>query len=169
MATDQEKTRRGPSLPVRFAVVTVSDTRTKENDRTGGWLNETIQRRGHEIAQYSIVGEDQTSIKTAIQTLIHGNKVDVVITVGGTGITDRDCVPEAIIPLLDKPLYGFGELFRAISYREVGSAAMFSRAFGGRISRSLVFCLPAARRAAELALERLILPELDHLIAMVKG
>lgn len=169
MGSERDEDRRGPRLPVRFAVVTVSDTRTREDDRTGGWLNDTIQKRGHSVAQYSIVGEDQTSIRTAIQTLVHGNKVDVVMTVGGTGITDRDCVPEAIIPLLDKPLYGFGELFRSISYREVGPAAMFSRAFGGRVGRSLVFCLPAARRAAELALDRLILPELDHLIAMVRG
>ncbi len=161
--------KKGPRIPVRFAVVTVSDTKTKEDDYAGSWLADHLPRRGHELAQYSIVGETQSSVRTAIQTLVHGNKIDVVVSVGGTGITDRDCVPEAVIPLLDKPLYGFGELFRAISSREVGAAAMFSRAFGGRVGRSLVFCLPGAKRAIELALDELILPELDHLMAMVKG
>lgn len=167
--TDYDADRKGPKLPVRFAIVTVSDTKTKEEDRTGSWLVEAIPKRGHEVAQYSIVGENESAIRTAIQTLVHGNKVDVLITIGGTGITDRDCVPEAVIPLLEKPLYGFGELFRMLSYREVGAAAMFSRALGGRLGRALVFCLPAARRAGELALEKLILPELDHLLAMTKG
>jgi molybdenum cofactor biosynthesis protein B len=161
--------RKGPKLPVRFAVITISDTRTKEEDATGAWLCEQLPRRGFEVVQYSIVGEQVSSIRTAVQTIIHGNKVDILITIGGTGITDRDCVPEALETLVEKRLDGFGELFRAISFKEVGPAAMFSRAFAGRIGRSIVFCIPAARRAAELALDRLIVPEMDHLMAMIKG
>jgi len=159
----------GPEPNPRFAVVTVSDTKTRETDKTGTWLHRQLEKRGHEVVQYSIVSEHTTAVRTAVQTLVHGNKIDVLITLGGTGITDRDCVPEAIEPLLEKRLDGFGELFRYVSYREVGPAAMFSRALGGRIGRSLVFCLPGASRAVQLALDRLIIPELEHLLAMVRG
>ena len=162
-------THAGPEPSPRFAVVTVSDTKTREDDKTGRWLNDELERRGHDVVQYSIVSEHKTAVRTAVQTLVHGNRIDVLITLGGTGITDRDCVPEAIEPLLEKRLDGFGELFRYVSYREVGPAAMFSRALGGRMGRSLVFCLPGASRAVQLALDRLIIPELDHLLAMVRG
>lgn len=168
MSIESRSRDKGPKLPVRFAVITVSDKRTKDDDRTGVWLRDILPVRGHEVVQYSIVSENPTSIRTAIQTLVHGNKVDIVITIGGTGITDRDCVPESVGPLLEKHLVGFGELFRYLSYREVGPAAMFSRAFSGRMGRAVIFCLPGARRAVELALDRLILPEIDHLLAMVK-
>ncbi len=169
MARAKPSIEKGPKLPTRFAVVTISDTRTKEDDTTGGWLCENLPNRGHDVVKYSIVAENPTAIRTAIQTLVHGSRVDIVLTIGGTGITDRDCVPEAIGPLIEKHLVGFGELFRLLSYREVGPAAMFSRAFSGRIGRSLVFCLPGAQRAIELAVDRLILPEIDHLMAMVRG
>jgi molybdenum cofactor biosynthesis protein B len=113
------------------------------------------------------VAENPTSIRTAVQTLVHGNKVDIVITIGSTGITDRDCAPESIGPLIEKHLVGFGELFRFLSFKDVGPAAGFTRAFAGRIGRSVVFCLPGASRAVDLAVDSLILPEVDHLLAMV--
>lgn len=159
----------GPRPAIRFAVITISDSRTCDDDETGAFLQALLARRGHDVAHYSIVAENPTAIRTAVQTLVHGTKVDIVITIGSTGITDRDCAPEAIGPLLEKHLVGFGELFRFLSYQDVGPAAAFSRAFAGRIGRSVVFCLPGATRAVDLAVDRLILPEIDHLLAMVKS
>ena len=168
--TDMDtKERKGPRIPIRFAIVTVSDSKTAEEDRAGGWLKEHLPRRGFEVAHYAIVGETEVSVRTAVQTLVHGSRVDVVLTLGGTGLTTSDRVPEAVIPLLDKPIYGFGEIFRWLSFQEVGAAAMFSRALAGRMGNSLVFCVPDSTRAVQLALDELILPELDHLLAMVRS
>jgi molybdopterin adenylyltransferase len=169
MARVKNDEPKGPRPTTRFAVVTISDSRTREDDETGAFLQDLLEKRGHEVVQYSIVAENPTAIRTAVQTLVHGNKVDIVIATGSTGISDRDCAPEAIGPLLEKHLVGFGELFRFLSYKEVGPAAAFSRAFAGRIGRSVVFCLPGATRAVDLAVDRLILPEVDHLLAMVKS
>jgi len=152
-----------------FAIVTVSDSRTKEDDETGGWLKDQLERRGHLVTTYSVVGEDVTAVRTAVQTLVHGGPLDVVITVGGTGLSERDCVPEALGPLLDTRIDGFGELFRFLSYREVGAAAMFSRAFAGVIAGSILFSLPGSKAAAKLALGQLILPDLGHLLAMLRA
>lgn len=167
MANISSGSPRGPKLPIRFAVMTVSNTRTKDNDKTGGWLCESLKNRGHKVVKYTIVGEEKTAIRTATQTMAHGNSVDIIITIGSTGVTDRDCVPEALKTQLDKEMDGFGELFRLLSFREVGPAAMFSRAFAGVISKTAIFCLPGSKHAVELALDRLIFPEIEHLLSML--
>lgn len=168
MTNPEARLERAPPSSF-FAVVTVSDTRTKEDDETGTWLKDQLERNGHIVTTYSVVGEDITAVRTAVQTLVHGGPLDVMITVGSTGLSQRDCVPEALGPLLERRIDGFGELFRFLSYQEVGAAAMFSRAFAGVIANSVIFCLPGSHSAAKLALSRLILPDLGHLLAMFKA
>ncbi len=163
-----DELRQGGGPPSIFAVVTVSDVLTRVTDEAGTWLRDELRRRGHHVSNYAVIDADRTAIRTAVQTLVHGAPVDVLITLGATGLGPRDCIPEALRSLIEKEMEGFGELFRALSYREVGASAMFSRAFAGRMARTVVFCLPGSRTAAELALAKLILPELEHLLRMMK-
>ncbi|AVP36475.1 MogA/MoaB family molybdenum cofactor biosynthesis protein [Staphylococcus felis] len=151
---------------IRCAVLTVSDTRTKETDKGGqlvqqllGTINTTI-----EPSHYRIVKDDQVEIQTVLEEWLAEN-IDVVITTGGTGIAPRDVTIEVVKPLLTKEIEGFGELFRYLSYVEdVGTRALLSRAVGGTIDRKLIFCLPGSTGAVKLGLNKLILPELNHLV-----
>ncbi|REI05497.1 MogA/MoaB family molybdenum cofactor biosynthesis protein [Staphylococcus felis] len=151
---------------IRCAVLTVSDTRTKETDKGGqlvqqllGTINTTI-----EPSHYRIVKDDQVEIQTALEEWL-AEDIDVVITTGGTGIAPRDVTIEVVKPLLTKEIEGFGELFRYLSYVEdVGTRALLSRAVGGTIDRKLIFCLPGSTGAVKLGLNKLILPELNHLV-----
>ncbi|REI12713.1 molybdenum cofactor biosynthesis protein [Staphylococcus felis] len=151
---------------IRCAVLTVSDTRTKETDKGGqlvqqllGTINATI-----EPSHYRIVKDDQVEIQTVLEEWL-AEDIDVVITTGGTGIAPRDVTIEVVKPLLTKEIEGFGELFRYLSYVEdVGTRALLSRAVGGTIDRKLIFCLPGSTGAVKLGLNKLILPELNHLV-----
>lgn len=151
---------------IRCAVLTVSDTRTKETDKGGqlvqqllGIINTTI-----EPSHYRIVKDDQVEIQTVLEEWL-AEDIDVVITTGGTGIAPRDVTIEVVKPLLTKEIEGFGELFRYLSYVEdVGTRALLSRAVGGTIDRKLIFCLPGSTGAVKLGLNKLILPELNHLV-----
>ncbi|MFO3720002.1 molybdenum cofactor biosynthesis protein B [Staphylococcus felis] len=151
---------------IRCAVLTVSDTRTKETDKGGqlvqhllGTINTTI-----EPSHYRIVKDDQVEIQTVLEEWL-AKDIDVVITTGGTGIAPRDVTIEVVKPLLTKEIEGFGELFRYLSYVEdVGTRALLSRAVGGTIDRKLIFCLPGSTGAVKLGLNKLILPELNHLV-----
>jgi molybdenum cofactor biosynthesis protein B len=167
MSTENPRHEQAPP-PSIFAVLTISDDLTRETDEAGSWLKDELRRRGHMVANYSVIGENVTSIRTAIQTLVHGAPLDVVITNGGTGISDRDHTVEAIGPLLKTPMEGFGELFRMLSFQKIGASAMFSRAFAGRIERSMIFCLPGSQQAVKIGFEELILPELGHLQKTLK-
>ena len=156
-----------PSGPLlRCAVVTVSDELTLDEAEPGGWLRDAILAAGHDVAHHAVVTEEVTAVRTAVQTMAHGGRVDLVLTVGSIGVTARDVVVRAVAPLLDVPMPGFGELLRALSYAEVGSEAMLTRALAGRAARSFVFCLPGSRAAVELAWSRLILPQLDRMATM---
>ncbi|HDX9651110.1 molybdenum cofactor biosynthesis protein [Bacillus wiedmannii] len=149
---------------VRCKIVTISDTRTKETDKSGQLLHELLKEAGHTVTAYEIVKDDKESIQQAVLAGYHREDVDVVLTNGGTGITKRDVTIEAVSALLHKEIVGFGELFRMISYLEdIGSSAMLSRAIGGTIGRKVVFSMPGSSGAVRLAMNKLILPELGHI------
>lgn len=147
---------------LRCAVITVSDTRTEETDRSGGLIRVRLDRVGHETVVYRIVPDNPALIQDAMKKL--AGKVDVVLFNGGTGISKRDRTYEAVTALLDKELPGFGELFRMLSYEEIGAAAMLSRATAGLYQDTLFFSVPGSMDAVKLALDKLILPELKHLV-----
>ncbi|QIE39125.1 MogA/MoaB family molybdenum cofactor biosynthesis protein [Bacillus tropicus] len=149
---------------VRCKIVTISDTRTEETDKSGQLLHTLLKEAGHTVTSYEIVKDDKESIQHAVLAGYHREDVDVVLTNGGTGITKRDVTIEAVSALLDKEIVGFGELFRMISYLEdIGSSAMLSRAIGGTIGRKVVFSMPGSSGAVRLAMNKLILPELGHI------
>ena len=143
--------------------MTVSDTRTEETDRGGGAIVELLSQAGHGAAK-TIVRDDPDRIRAAVQAGIAAADVDVVITTGGTGITRRDGTYEVVSALLDKRIDGFGELFRALSFQEIGPAAMLSRACAGLAGGTIVISLPGSENAVRLAMTKLILPELGHMV-----
>jgi molybdenum cofactor biosynthesis protein B len=147
---------------VRCFVLTISDTRTPATDASGDAIVELLTTGGHEIVGRTIVRDDPAHVRNAVQT--HAAATDVIITTGGTGITARDSTYEAIAALLEKRLDGFGELFRMLSYAEIGAAAMLSRAAAGTIGRTAVFSLPGSEHAVRLAVSKLILPEVGHVV-----
>jgi molybdopterin adenylyltransferase len=147
---------------VRCFVLTISDTRTEANDASGDAIAALLTGGGHEIVGRRIVKDEPASVRSAVEDL--GGKVDVVITTGGTGITARDSTYEVIVALLDKQLDGFGELFRMLSYDEIGAAAMLTRAVAGTMGDVAVFALPGSEHAVRLAIEKLILPEIGHVV-----
>ena len=146
------------------AVVTVSDTRTEETDRGGGAIVELLSRAGHAVAAKTIVPDDPDRVRGAVQAGVGAADVDAVITTGGTGITQRDGTYEVVSALLDKRIDGFGELFRALSFQEIGPAAMLSRACAGLAGGTIVISVPGSENAVRLAMTKLILPELGHMV-----
>jgi len=147
-----------------FAVLTVSDTRSEESDESGNIAERLLVERGHRIMVREIVKNDEAAIRALIEELARESGIQVMLTLGGTGIGSRDVTVEAVSDLLDKRIDGFGELFRRLSYEEVGEAAMLSRAIAGTMGRKVIFCLPGSKNAVRLALERLILPGLGHVL-----
>ena len=149
------------------AVVTVSDTRTIETDVGGALAERLLMGAGHAVTCRYLVPDEPEAIREVIErelARVGADAVDLVVTTGGTGIGPRDGTVEVVEALLDKTLDGFGELFRQLSYQQIGSAAMLSRAVGGLVGRAFVFALPGSPHAVELALKELILPELGHLL-----
>lgn len=154
------------SAPASFgcAIVTVSDTRDERTDRSGPLLAERAERGGHRVVRRALVRDDAGAIREAVRELLSHVEVDVVLLTGGTGVSPRDVSVEAVTPLFDKELPGFGELFRALSFAEIGAAALLSRASAGVARGKAVFLLPGSPPALELAMAKLILPELGHLL-----
>lgn len=148
----------------RFAVLTVSDTRTPETDTGGSAIAEALTGAGHRLVERALVRDEPAEIDARLRSWLAGVGLDVIVTTGGTGISSRDTTIEIVERLLTKPLPGFGELFRFLSYPEVGSAALLSRATGGLAGETLLFSLPGSLAAVRLALEKLLVPELPHLI-----
>lgn len=149
------------------AVIIVSDTRTPETDVSGKWIMETLKGAGHKIAAYEIVRDEPDQIIRLVEKL--ALSCQLILLSGGTGIAKRDTTYEAISGLLEKEIGGFGELFRMLSYAEIGPAAMLSRATGGLFKDTLIFSLPGSTGAVTLAMTELILPELDHMAYLVEG
>ena len=133
--------------PLKIAVLTVSDTRTEATDKSGALLVERLRGAGHELAEKTIVRDDVYAIRAIVSRWIADAKVEIVITTGGTGLTGRDGTPEAVAPLLDKEIQGFGELFRTISYEEIGPSSFQSRCLAGVANATYVFCLPGSANA----------------------
>ena len=152
---------------VSVAVVTLSDSRSPADDRTGDTIVALLEAAGHSVAGRELVREDPPAIRAALEAALAGPAQAVILN-GGTGIAPRDSTPEIVAPLLECELPGFGELFRQLSFREIGAAAMLSRALAGVARGKLLFALPGSKAACRLALERLILPELGHLVGELR-
>lgn len=149
---------------IRCAVITVSDTRTLETDTGGTLLIELLQSQGHQLVDRQITPDEPAAMQALLTRYEADDAIDAVLLTGGTGVSSRDQTFETISALLTKPLPGYGELFRSISYAEIGAAAMLSRAVGGLMNRTVVLTMPGSRNAVRTAMEKLILPELGHLV-----
>lgn len=147
--------------PLSLCVLTVSDTRTAENDTSGDWLCDALREAGHRLHERAISRDDRYAMRAIVSRWIADAAVDGVIVTGGTGFTGRDSTPEALLPLLDKEMPGFGELFRAISFDEIGTSTLQSRAFAGLANATFVFALPGSTSACRTAWEKIISAQLD--------
>jgi molybdenum cofactor biosynthesis protein B len=159
---------RGPARSVRCFVLTVSDTRTPETDRSGRAIAELLEGAGHAVTGLQIVPDDPGDVQRVVRHQLAQPDADVIIATGGTGVSARDTTYEALASLLQKRLDGFGELFRMLSYQEIGPAAMLSRACAGITGEKAIFILPGSEHAVRLAMNRLILPELTHMLNLLK-
>lgn len=149
---------------IRCAVVTVSDTRTLETDTSGTLIAELLGRDGHQLAARTLVPDEPDRIRPLLLQYASHPDVQAVLVTGGTGISPRDRTYETVSSALTKTIPGFGELFRVLSYEQIGAAAMLSRAVAGLIRSTVVIVMPGSRGAVELAMQRLVLPELGHLV-----
>ena len=149
-------------IPINIAVLTVSDTRTAESDTSGKLLVERLTAAGHRLAEKAIVPDDIYKIRAVVSRWIADDTVQAVVTTGGTGVTGRDGTPEAIQPLLDKELDGFGEVFRAVSYEDIKTSTIQSRALAGVANGTYLFCLPGSSGACRTGWDALIAPQLDY-------
>jgi molybdopterin adenylyltransferase len=150
------------------AVLTISDTRTEADDASGARMKELITAAGHDVVRYAIVADDPSRIRQALQPALADPAVQAVFLSGGTGIAPRDTTFEALRSLFDKEIAGFGELFRVLSYQEIGSAAMLSRATAGIVGGKIVYSMPGSTAAVELAMQKLALPELGHALRLLE-
>ena len=168
MSESVHKHRESAPEHVRVAVLTISDTRTPETDTGGDTIEELMRGAGQEVVERGIVKDDAARIRTELVDLLVRPDVDAVITTGGTGISARDTTYEVVERMLDKRLDGFGEIFRMLSYEEIGAAAVLSRAVAGAVGTKLVACLPGSRNAVRLAVEKLLAPEIPHIVFELK-
>jgi molybdenum cofactor biosynthesis protein B len=150
---------------VPCAVITVSDTRTLETDTGGALVQDLLLGAGHQVVDRVIVRDDANAIAAALRAALGAEGVRAVLLTGGTGVAPRDVTPDAVEPLLERVVPGFGEIFRTLSYDDIGSAALLSRALAGIAAGRVVFVMPGSRGAVRLAMERLVLPEIGHLAA----
>ena len=165
MASSEHGTKNVAS--VRCAVITISDTRTRETDTSGPLIRERLESAGYAVIRHEILPDDPGVVRKLIAELCDDPACHAILLTGGTGLAPRDTTYEAIAALLDKRLDGFGELFRMLSYDEIGAPAMLSRATAGVCGSTLIFSMPGSTGAVRLAMEKLILPELGHLTALV--
>ena len=164
MSESVHQHREAAPETVRVAVLTISDTRTPETDTGGDIIDEAVRGGGHEVVARGIVRDEASAIRTNLVELLARSDVDAVITTGGTGISARDTTYEVVERMVEKKLDGFGELFRMLSYEEIGAAALLSRAVAGAVGSKLVACLPGSRNAVRLGMEKLLLPEMAHIV-----
>jgi len=150
-----------PIVPVKIAILTVSDTRTEANDTSGDALVERLLSAGHKLIERTIVADDLYQLRAVVSRWIADKEVDVVISTGGTGLTGRDITPEAIQLLFDKEIEGVGELFRQVSYEEIGTSTIASRCIGGVANGTFIFCLPGSTGACKTGWDKVIAPQLD--------
>lgn len=160
MAHDENKTRE--FVPLGIAVLTVSDSRTEDTDKSGQLLVSRIRSAGHRVAAKAIEPDDRYRIRATVSTWIADPEVQAIITTGGTGLTGRDGTPEAVAPLLDKEIDGFGELFRTLSFEEIGTSTLQSRCLGGVANGTFIFCLPGSTGACATGWDKILLLQLDY-------
>ena len=149
---------------VSFAVLTVSDSRTVETDESGKLIKESLIRAAHTLYSYTLLRNDKVELGELMTGLLSSPDLDAVIITGGTGLSGKDITIETVAPIFDKTMDGFGELFRSLSYQEIGPAAVLSRAIGGVAKRKVILCLPGSVAAVKLAIEKIIVPELPHMV-----
>lgn len=147
--------------PLNAALLTSSDTRTAANDTSGDLLQERLETAGHTVLERKIMADDLDAIRKLLQRWVKDEKIDVIITTGGTGLTQRDILPEAVEPLTTKAIPGFGELFRMLSYDDIGTSTIESRAVGVIASGTIIFCLPGSTGACRLGMDKIILPQIN--------
>lgn len=147
--------------PLQIAVLTVSDTRDESTDTSGKMLVDGLQTAGHNLADKTIVIDDIYKIRAIVSQWVASDNVQVILVTGGTGFTSRDSTPEALLPLMDKMVEGFGELFRQISYQEIGTSTIQSRAFAGMSNKTLIFGMPGSNNACQTAWHKVICEQLD--------
>ncbi len=151
----------GGLKPLNFALLTVSDTRQIEDDTSGAFLLDVMQTTGHDLVERDLLKDNLYEVRAKVACWIADEEIQVVLITGGTGFSKRDVTPEAVLPLLDKEIPGFGELFRCLSIAEVGSSTLQSRAFGGLSNNTLIFALPGSTNACRTAWEGILLEQLD--------
>jgi molybdenum cofactor biosynthesis protein B len=149
---------------VTCAVLTISDSRTEQDDESGKLLKEMLSQNGHRVLAYAVLKNDADSIKRKIEELLKLPDLQVIITSGGTGISHRDITIETMLPVLEKKVDGFGELFRFLSHQEIGTGSIMSRAMAGVARGKVIICLPGSLGAVTLALDKIILPEIGHMV-----
>ena len=161
--------RKQSATNIRNAIITISDTRNYETDKSGKIIKRLLEDAGHVVEKYIIVSDEEKMIQSAVEGMLNTDEIDVILMNGGTGIAKRDVTIEAIRPLLDKELPGFGELFRYLSYElDIGSASILSRAVAGTAGNKVIFALPGSSGAVTLAMEKIILKEIGHLVNEVR-
>lgn len=175
MSASSEEHKKGAPKKLSFAIIIVSSSRYQKQkkgetmtDISGDLISELLKKAGHEVKMRKIIPDDVLEIRKTLTDAIYEHKVDVVIFSGGTGISKKDVTIEAILPLLEKDLPGFGEIFRFLSFKEIGTAAIVTRAVAGIYRNTLIFCIPGSPQAAKLAVEKLILPEAPHIVKHAK-
>ena len=149
---------------IKLGILSISTTRTLENDKSGHWIAKRAKKEGHTIAFHQVVTDDLQIIRTAVENGIKEQQPQVIILTGGTGISPRDVTIEAVRPLFKKELSSFGPIFASLSYEQIDSAAILSRATAGTIEQTLLFCIPGSLKACKLACSTLIFPEIGHLV-----
>ena len=149
---------------VSCAVLIISDSRTEKTDESGKYLTEKLEGKGHKVVDYALLKNDPEAIKNKVKEYLAQEDLQVIITSGGTGVSMRDVTVETVTPMLDKMLDGFGELFRTLSYVEIGTASIMSRAIAGVIGRKIIICVPGSLAAVKLALDKIILSEIGHMV-----
>ena len=160
--------KRETPTDIRVAVVSVSTTRKLAEDKSGAWIKQQTKREGHEVVIHQVVTDEVMAIQELVHHITDKINPDVIIMTGGTGISPRDVTIEAIRPLFEKELTAFGPLFAQLSFEEIDSAAILSRATAGIIKQTIVFCMPGSIKACKLACNNLIFPELGHLLKHIK-
>ena len=160
----QEHQNQSRGQIARCAIVTLSDTRTADTDTSGKKITSLLLEQSHSVIVTHLIKDDPAQLRELLEQLLASKEVDIILTNGGTGISRRDQTIRVIEEVIDLPLPGFGELFRMLSYQQIGSGAMLSRALGGIAKNKLLFAMPGSTNAVELAMTKLILPELGHLL-----
>ena len=149
---------------ITCAVLIISDSRTEKTDESGKYLVEKLEGNGHTVVDYALLKNDPEAIKQKLIEYLEQEELQVIITSGGTGVSIRDVTVETVTPMLDKTLDGFGELFRSLSYMEIGTASIMSRAIAGVMGGKVIICGPGSLAAVKLAVEKIILPEIGHMV-----